>query len=463
MSQEALSEFVKATAEEFGVPGLAVGVWVDGEEVYASHGVTSLENPLEITPDTLFALGSVSKTATATALMRLVAEGRVELDAPVRRYIPELALADEQTAAGVTVLNLLNHTSGLDWRLLVDTGDGDDALAEFVAKLADLELVAPLGARASYSQSAYSILGRIIEKVTGLTFERAVATLVTEPLGMANSFFFLDDIITRRFAVGHNAGEDGTLSVARQWRDNRANNPGAGLASSTSDLIRWAKFHLGDGRAESGEQIVPAEVLRQMQQPTVELRGSTLGDAFGLCWFLRDIAGVRTVGHGGSANGQFSDLLLVPERNFAVAVASNANPGGIPADQAVVRWALEHYLGVVEEAPEPEPYDDDRAREVAGDYENDVMTFLIRTDGSALTLEVGIKPAIRAASETEMPPDIAPASMGLLPGDGDGDGYIVTEGVLQGQRGFFSRDADGAVVGVDLAGRLFNRVGAAAE
>ena len=112
MSHDTLSDFVEATATKFGIPGVAVGVWVDGQEVYACHGVTSVDNPLPVDRDTLFLLGSVTKTYTATALMRLVAEGRVELDAPVRRYVPELVLADERAAAEVTVLNLLNHTVG---------------------------------------------------------------------------------------------------------------------------------------------------------------------------------------------------------------------------------------------------------------------------------------------------------------------------------------------------------------
>ena len=129
MSDITLSEFVEATAKEFGIPGVAVGVWADGREVYACHGVTSVDNPLPVDRDTLFLLGSVTKTYTATALMRLVAEGRVELDAPVRRYVPELVLADERAAAEITVLNLLNHTAGLDWGIIVDTGEGDDALA----------------------------------------------------------------------------------------------------------------------------------------------------------------------------------------------------------------------------------------------------------------------------------------------------------------------------------------------
>ncbi len=455
MSQETLSDFVEATATKFGIPSVAVGVWADGQEVYACHGVTSIDNPLPVDRDTLYQLGSVTKAYTATALMRLVAKGRVELDAPVRRYVPELRLNDERTAAEITVLHLLNHTAGLDWGLIVDTGEGDDALATYVAKMAELPLIAPPGARTSYSQAGYNLAGRIVEKVTGLTYERAVASLVLEPLGLSHSLFARDDIMTRRFAVGHNPGEEGALSVARLWRRSRGDNPGGGLASSVADQLRWTRFHLGDGHARSGVRILPTEVLRRMQEPTVALRGSSLGDAIGVGWFLRDVDGVRTVGHGGSANGQFAELLTVPERGFAVVALSNSGPDGIPCNQAVVRWALRTYLGVTDRDPEPLPYNESRAREVVGAYENDVMTLSIATAGVGLTLAVGIKPQIRAASDSEMPPDYAPAAIGLLPGDSDE--YILTEGGMQGQRGFFTRDESGAVVGVDLAGRLFSR------
>ena len=461
MSHDTLSDFVEATATEFGIPGVAVGVWADGREVYACHGVTSVDNPLPVDRDTLYVLGSVTKTYTATALMRLLAEGRVELHAPVRRYVPELRLADERATAEVTVLNLLNHTAGLDWGLIIDTGEGDDALAVYVAKLAELEQIAPPGARASYSQAGYNLAGRIVEKVTGLTYERAVASLVFAPLGLAHSFFARDDVMTRRFAVGHNRGEDGTLSIARLWRRSRGDNPGGGLASSVADQLRWARFHLSDGRAESGVRVLPAEVLQRMKEPTVALRGSNLGDAIGIGWFLRDVDGVRTVGHGGSANGQFAELLTVPERGFAVVALSNAGPNGIPFNQAVVRWALQTYVGVTDRDPEPLPYDEARAREVVGSYENDVMTLTIGTEGAGLRLEVRMKPEIRAAADKELPPDHAPFDVGLLPGDADE--YIITSGAFKGQRGFFTRDESGAVVGVDLAGRLFNRVPTASE
>jgi CubicO group peptidase (beta-lactamase class C family) len=462
MAQETLSEFVEATATEFAIPGVAVGVWADGRETYACHGVTSLDNPLPVDPDTLFLLGSLTKTYTATTLLRLVAHGRVELEAPVRRYVPELRLKNEHAAAQITVLQLLNHTAGLDFGFIDDFGEGDDALASYVARMAELELIAPPGERASYSQAGYNLVGRLIEKVTGLTFERAVASLVLEPLGLQHSFFARDDIMTRRFSVGHNRDQDGTLSIARLWRRSRGDNPGGGLVSSVVDQLGWARFHLGDGHAQGGERVLPAELLGRMQQPTAALRASTLGDAIGIGWFLRDLDGVGTVGHGGSANGQFAVLLTVPERGFAVVALSNAGPDdGLAFNQVVVRRALQTYLGVIDRDPEPLPYDRARAREVVGSYENEVMMLTIGTDGAGLTLMGGIKPEIRAAADKELPPDLPPAAMGLLPGDTDE--YIITSGGMKGLRGFFTRDQRGAVVGVDLAGRLFNRVPAAPQ
>src|SRR6266581_3408355 len=456
MSPRQLADFVEATATRLGMPGVAVGVWTEGQEAYACHGVTSIDNPLAIDPHTLFGVGSVSKTFTATTVMCLVADGRVDLDAPVRRYVPELRLKDEGAAAEITVLQLLNHTSGMAWGLQVDTGEGDDALAMYVAKLDELEVIAAPGTRASYSQAGFNLAGRMVEKVTGLTFERAVASLVFEPLRLSHSFYLHEEVMTRRFAVGHNRGEDGQLSIARLRRRPRGDNPGGGLASSLSDLLRFARFHLGDGHSESGERVLPAELLQRMQQPTAELRGSNMGHAVGICWFLRDVDGVPSIGHGGSTNGQFAELLILPTRSFAVVSLANAGPDGIPCNQEIVRWALYSYLGLIDQDPEPLPYEEARAVEVAGSYENDVSTLSVtRTDRPGLRLEVRMKPETRAAYK-EMPPDHDPFDMGLLPGDTDE--YVLTSGAFTGQRGFFTRDQTGAVVGVDLAGRLFNRL-----
>lgn len=460
-TDEALVEFVAAKATELKIPGVAVAVWADGRERYVCHGVTSVQNPLPIDRDTLFGVGSVSKTFTATTVMRLVADGLVDLDDPVRRYVPELRLRDEQTAQAITVLNLLNHTSGLDWGLQIDTGEGDDAVASYVEKMVELQVIAPPGVRASYSQAGFNLAGRIIEKVTGLSFESAVMSLVLEPLGLAHSFYAHDAVMTRRFAVGHNRDEDGNLSIAHLRRRPRGDNPGGGLASSVADQIWWARFHLGDGRSPDGARLLPTKLFQRMQESTIGLRGSNMGHAIGICWFLRDIDGVRTVGHGGSTNGQFAELLLVPERDFAIVALSNAGPEGIPFNQSVVRWALQSYLGLTDRDPEPLPFDETKAREIIGLYENEVMTLTVDTDGGrGLRLEVVMKPETRAAYK-ETPPDHEPFNFGLL--HGERDEYVITSGAFKGQRGLFTRDKTGAVVGIDLAGRLFARVPTSAK
>jgi CubicO group peptidase (beta-lactamase class C family) len=441
MSTETLNEFVAATAERFGIPGAAVGVLTDGRAHFACHGVTSRDNPLPVDSDTLFLLGSVTKTYTATALLRLAGP-----DDPVSRYLPAAGLP------GVTVRHLLNHTAGLGWGLIGDFGEGDDALARYVAALGDLERVAAPGARASYSQAGYNVAGRIIEVITGQTYEDAVRSLVLEPLGLGHSFFARDDVMTRRFSVGHNRAPDGSLSIARLWRRSRGDNPGGGLVSSVADQLRWARHHLSAAPSTDGS--ISAE--QRMTEPTVRLRGSNLGDAIGLGWFLRDVGGVRLVGHGGSANGQFTDLLTVPSRGFAVVSMSNAGPDGIPFNQAVLRWALRDCTGIEDRDPVPLPFDPGSAAEVQGAYENDVMTLTIGGTGAGLRLEVLMKPAIRAASDRELPPDHAPFDLGLLPGDE----YVLTSGAFRGQRGYFTRDDAGTVTGVDLAGRLFGRAGA---
>ncbi len=134
----------------------------------------------------MFQIGSTAKTFTATAVMVLVEQGRIELDRPVRRYLPGLRLRDEHAAETLTVGQLLNHTAGWDggdsW---TDTGEGDDALERSVALLADLPQQFAPGTGASYNNAAFVLAGRVVEKVTGETFERALARLVLDPLGYA--------------------------------------------------------------------------------------------------------------------------------------------------------------------------------------------------------------------------------------------------------------------------------------
>jgi CubicO group peptidase (beta-lactamase class C family) len=458
MDEQRLQAAVTETAERLSVPGVAVGIIADGAEHYAVHGVTSVENPLPVDTGTLFQFGSTGKTYTATAIMILVERGLVQLGAPVRQYVPELKLKDEETARKVTVLQLLNHTAGWAGDLLDDTGSGDDALARYVEKMAGLDQVTPLGSTVSYNNASLSLAGRIIEKVTGKTFEQAMKELVLDPLGLSHSFFFASDVMTRRFVVGHNQHPDGHITVARPWALPRGASPAGGITSDVRDQIRWARFSLGDGRAGDGTRLLSQDLLRSMQRPTAESPGNAVGDAVGITWWLRDVGGTRLVSHGGDTIGQHSGFDLVPERNFGIVTLTNCGPNGGQFNEEIRRWALENYLGVVERDPEPVTLAESELLRYAGRYETLAATADIAVRDGGLLATVEIKPEmlaqLHAAGEEE--PDQPPFPLGLLPGPGDR--YVVTDGPAKGMKGYFARSDQGEITAVHMGGRLATRV-----
>lgn len=439
-------------ATEHAVPGVAVAVLHDGEEHYAFHGVTSIENPLDVDENTLFQSGSTGKTYTGTAIMRLVEQGKVDLSERVKTYVPELKLKDPDAEQNVTVLQLLNHTAGWSGDLLDWTGDGDDALARYVELMADLEQVTALGKAFSYNNASLSLAGRVIEMVTGQTFEQAMKELVFEPIGLENSYFFPNEVMTRRFAVGHTEKPDGKLEVARPWALPRGGNPAGGISTTVGDLIRWARFHMGDGTGADGKQVLSRATLEKMKQPTFDIHGGALGEGIGISWFLRDVDGVGIVGHGGNTVGQNCTFEMVPEKDLAVAILTNR---GTKLDEELQRWILEAYVGVIVRDPEPVKLDDAKLAEYVGTYETIAVVCRVTASDGGLVLDTEVRPEVWAKiSDGEMPKQ-EPFELGMLPGDGDG--YVVTSGEAKGMRGYFARDASGAIEAVHIGGRLAER------
>jgi CubicO group peptidase (beta-lactamase class C family) len=460
VDQDQLREWVSEAAGRLEVPGVAVGVLREGQEQYAFHGVTSIENPLPVDENTLFQFGSTGKTYTGTAIMRLVEQGALDLDERVRTYVPELRLKDDSVARDVTLLHLLNHTAGWAGDLMDNTGDGDDALALYVERMAEIDQVTPLGATVSYNNASLSLAGRVIEKVTGKTFEQAIKELIFEPLGLTQSYFSPNEIMTRRFAVGHSQKPDGTITVARPWAMARGGTPAGGISSNAGDQIAWARFHLGDGTAPDGTRILSEESLNRMKQATADAAGSAIGDAIGITWMLRDVDGARLVGHGGNTIGQDSGFDLVPERGFALITMTNCSPNGSQFNEELIRWALEAYLGIIDRDPEPISLGDAQLAQYVGTFETIAAWAELTAEGGSLVFNVKIKPEIREqlrqqGEDVDEPP---PIPIGLLPGDGDR--YIVTDGPAKGMKGYFVRDASGKVEAVHVGGRLATRTDA---
>lgn len=451
--QAALARTLAEAAERHEVPGAAVGVALGDQDAFAYHGVTSLDNPLPVDERTFFQIGSTTKTFTATAIMRLVEAGRIDLAAPVRAYVPELELRDEDVAARVTVLQLLNHTAGWTGDYFEDTGDGDDALARYVEKMAGLEQVTPLGESASYNNAAFNLAGRVIERVTGQTYEAALRELVLEPLDLRDSLLFPAEVMIRRFAVGHQRHGD-EMKVARRWQLARAVRPAGGIVATAADQLRYARFHLGDGTA-GGRRVLEAESLDRMKRPTASLRASALGDSVGIAWLLRDVEGVRLVSHGGTTNGQLSAFVLVPEREFAITVLTNADTGG-QLHRDMVKWALATCLDLTEPEPEPLSLSEAELAPYAGRYQTANGTLELTVEGDRLIANATYSEETLARLRSvfgDQVPEQRPIPMRMLVDDR----FIVVEGTARGTRGYFVREG-GAVSAVDLGGRLAPRL-----
>ena len=453
-----LQKQVTAIAEELGQPGAAVGVVHEGKEYYAFHGVTSIENPLQVDEKTLFQFGSTGKTFTATAIMRLVEMGKVDLNAKVRTYIPELKLKDEEAAAGVTVLQLLNHTAGWEGDLLEDMGDGDDALEKYLVRMQTIEQVTPLGATVSYNNASLSLAGLVISRVMGMTFEKAMDELVLEPLGLKDTLSFPAEIMLRRFTVGHTKHEDGTITITKPWPIPRGSAPAGGFSATAADQIAWAKLHLGDGTAADGSRFLTAESLKQMQEPTADMAGSALGDAVGISWLLAEIDGVKTVSHGGTTHGQHSAFVLVPDRDFGIISMTNCGPIGPQLNDRIVKWALEHFTGLKKVEPEPIRLPDAELAPYTGEFETIAARINITAQDGRLAAKISLQPATAQAmiDAGEPVPDQPPIILAIL--KEQPDRYVVDEGDAKGMRGYFSKAEDGSFDGVHLGGRLATRV-----
>jgi CubicO group peptidase (beta-lactamase class C family) len=454
-----LQEKLNELAEELGVVGVSAAVLHDGREEYAYYGVTSRENPLPVDENTVFQFGSTGKTYTATAIMRLAEQGKVDLDAPVKKYLPDFTLKDTAVADSVTVLQLLNHTAGWEGDLMDDTGPGDDALVKYVERMANLEQTNQPGQVVSYNNASLSVAGLIISKVHGTTYEQAIKDLVLDPLGLTNTWWFPNDIMTRRFAVGHNVHDDGRVTIARPWALPRGNNPAGGMSANAKDQLAWARFHLGDGTAADGTRVLEAETVARMKEPTISMAGSALGDFVGISWLLKDMDGVRLVGHGGTTNGQYSDFTMVPERGFAFISMTNSGPNGAEMNHTLQKWALEHYLSLTE--PEPVPVDApaEVLDEYVGRYETVAVVCDISRDGGRLMVKVDVKPEAAAALREvgEDPEDQPPIPIALI--EGRPDQFVVPEGPAKGMLGYFARGLGGPVTGIHLGGRLASRIG----
>ena len=327
------------------IPGFAIGVIQDDRLVYAhGFGVKNLvHNHDPVTPRSLFHMASITKTFVATSIMQLVEAGRINLDTPVVQYLPYFRVADDRYQT-ITVRQMVTHTSGMP-----DVGDNewdkpqydDGALERYVRSLSNQKLIFAPGTDFRYSNMAFEVLGDLIAKVSGESFDDYVQHHILTPLKMRDSTLLIKKTDPRLMTWGHERDKDGHVFPSKVYPYNRMHSPSSNLHSNVEDMARWALANLNHGELD-GRRILNEQTYDIMWKPAHKLRDS---DGVGISWFLGEYRGQATVSHGGGDTGYATFLVLLPEKKIAVVFMANCDWAGKGRGQ-IAHAALDVALGL---------------------------------------------------------------------------------------------------------------------
>jgi CubicO group peptidase (beta-lactamase class C family) len=256
------------------MPGFAIGVIQDDRLVYAhGFGVKNLiHNHDPVTPRSLFHMASITKTFVATSIMQLVEAGKINLDTPVVQYLPYFRVADDRYQT-ITVRQMVTHTSGMpdvedyEW----DKPQYDDgALERYVRSLSNQKLIFAPGADFRYSNMAFEVLGDLIAKVSGESFDDYVQHHILTPLKMRDSTLLIKKTDPKLMTWGHERDKDGHVFPSKVYPYNRMHSPSSNLHSNVEDMARWALANLNHGELD-GRRILNEQTYDIMWKPAHKL------------------------------------------------------------------------------------------------------------------------------------------------------------------------------------------------
>ncbi|MBK9710148.1 MAG: beta-lactamase family protein [Kouleothrix sp.] len=309
--------FVEAQLQKQGIPGLALAI-VDGGRVAHLRGFGGAGGGRAMTPQTPLYIGSVSKSFTALAVMQLVEAGKIDLDAPVRRYLPWFAVADPVATQAISVRHLLNHASGLSDLDYVETLADQASLEQSARALRAARPTAPVGTTWQYFNPNYQVLGLIVEQVSGQRYGDYLRQHIFGPLEMAHSYTSLDEAARDGLSQGYGALFGLAVPLRQPFR--AYGLPAGYIISTAEDLAHYAIAMAGGGSYGAARVLSEAGV-RQLQSDNRQVRGQP----YGMGWFVGDYYGSRLIFHGGDNEYFHSDVLLLPERQLGVVLLSNQN------------------------------------------------------------------------------------------------------------------------------------------
>lgn len=345
-----LREHVEAQRAEFHVPGVAVGAVIDGEVVLAEgFGQRDVDNDLAVTPETLFAFGSSTKSLTALLVAMYVEDGLLDWETPVRDYVPGFRMQDPVASEQLTVRDTLCHNSGLPRHEFAWITNQRQSRAELVAKVAHLPAHRPFRRTWNYNNIMYTTAGYLVELVSGKSWEDALRERILDPLGMTSANFHVEDSKrTADYARGYGRQEEETVELP--MRVMGVAGPAGSLNLTLQDALRWLQFNL-----DPDQSLVPKAVLdnvrnNHMHMPVSGLTGllpewdETFSIGYGLGWFIDSYRGLRVLHHGGNVDGFSAMTSTVPSRRTGVVVLTNLN--GTPLNMLLPYRLYDHVVGL---------------------------------------------------------------------------------------------------------------------
>jgi len=445
MTSDGLERVIREQRERWTVPGISWGALRDGEERTGAFGVAKLPTGEPMRVDSLCRIASISKVFTATLATILADDGALDLDEPVSHYLPGVRVSEAGIEGRITPRHLLSHGTGMLGDYFVDQGLGEDALARAIGEFHTLRQYAEPDELWFYCNSGFHLAGRIIEVVVGKPFDVVMRERVFEPLGLERTCFFAHEAISHPHAIGHNQvapGADEHVPAGQYYPRNRL--PAGGVYSNVPDLLRFARFHLGDGTVD-GRRVISEGALRAMREP--QRPAANWADQWGIGWDLREIDGVHVIAHGGSINGFKSLLTLVPERQAALVLLTNSGRGEA-ANHPIERWWLEQELGLRLPDRPRVALDEAALARLAGRYRGPDTVVELVPDGDGLRLAM-TAPGPNGGDPVAWPSEtLAPVGEHEL---------LVTSGPGAGERLDVVPDHDGNPRYLRMHGRLFDR------
>ena len=319
------------------IPAVSLAIWQEGKLSAAASGILNLETGVEANTDAIFQIGSITKIFTTCLVMMLVEQGRVDIDAPVKRYIRDFQIADKQAGDSMTVRQLLNHTSGLAGDYFPDDHHEDGPhIARYVDRCSQLPLIHPVGKSFSYCNTGFTLAGRLVEIILGISWHQAMKELIFQPLGMTHAITRPSEVIRFRTALGHIADEN----HPEKWHTCSGKylclgQAPAGLTATmtATDLITFARAHMEEGVNCQGQSWLSKSSIQLMQKPSVEVPifSDEVTTQLGLGWFIfgYHASGHRYLQHTGLTNGQSAVLRIFPEQKACFAVLLNSHKPGV--------------------------------------------------------------------------------------------------------------------------------------